>query len=325
MITRHPARYAACRHCQAWVEARAASCPICGIEGPADARRTQLAAWAREQKLAAVILAVVGAGAALALKWHAVAFVVSAGIGWLGGGQLDLRWLAGRIDRRRERSVLAIRDQLLERVAELQQDSQRIANLRVRLQRELPREQSAAAIDALDAAADAGQRQQQRLQIELWRVALAQWQNQLQPALAIWRRASEAQAAEEVARVDRARAELKKVHDGWLQTPLGQSDAGRAVLQQAAKLDVACESLKRALLVRQAVALAGKAPGVAAAFDRETAAGDVQDHLDVLAERQELGDFLSQTGDARHEAQRLRAESAAVSEIERMLAPARAD
>ncbi|MBM4346213.1 MAG: hypothetical protein FJ100_22800 [Deltaproteobacteria bacterium] len=274
-----------------------------------------------------------GAGVGLALAVTAAFSAAGAGsvalaaVGTLGlallGARLGRRHgpaLAERyLDARQPRSLLTVRDDLNARVAALNESGKRIAALRAKLTADLAGAQTKGALEVLQAAAQASLRQHDRLSTELWRVSLAQWQNQLQPALATWRTLDDRGAEAEIARVERARLELQRLVSGWMAQPLANTDSGKQVLVHAGKLDQACEALKRALLLRQALAIAEAAPGVADAFDRSTAAPDVQGQLDVLREREELGEFLSGGTDSADEVHRLQAEQEAVGEVERLL------
>ncbi len=306
-------------------------CPICGVVAPGARWRQQLAAVGSSGDVGS--LAGGGAGIALALAVTAAlsaagaSSVALAALGTLvlalGGARvgrqhgpaLAERWL----DARRPRSLLAVRDDLNARIGALNDSGKRIAALRAKLTADLAGAQSKSALDVLQAAAQASLRQHDRLSAELWRVSLLQWQNQLQPALAAWRTLDDQGAEAEVQRVERARAELQRLVSGWMAQPLANTDAGTLVLVHAGKLDQACEALKRALLLRQAMAIAATAPGVAEAFDRSAVAPDVQGQLDVLREKDELGEFLTAGSESADEAQRIRAEQDAVGEVERLL------
>ena len=331
-----PSSHGSCRHCAAWVVVKAAHCPICGIAGPLQKWRIRLMSLGPGAELCAfagIGLGMATAGVAsfalAAVGWSspvlsACAIAAAALIGSRVGRAYGPRWLEHSVDAKRPRSVLAVRDDLHRRIATLNASGLRIAALRAQLSAELPAEQAVGALDVLDAAAQASVRHHERLATELWRVTLVQWQNQLQPALATWRSLGDRQAEQELARLDRARTDLQRTCDDWQRQPLAATDAGKQVLAQANKLDRACESLKRALLLRQAVAIAQGAPGIADAYDRRTIPAEVLDQLDVLRERAELGDYLKSPTDATDEAERLRAQTEAVVEIERILsAPAK--
>ncbi len=326
-----PASHLACRHCSAWVERRADHCPVCGVAAPGSRWRQQVVAIGSNADVGALA----GAGAGVGLSFAVLAAVSASGVGGVALaalGTLALALLGARlgrshgatlveraIDVRRPRSLLAVRDDLNARIAALNESGKRIASLRAKLTADVAGTQTKGALDVLQAAAQASLRQHDRLSAELWRVSLAQWQNQLQPALASWRTLDDPGAEAETQRVERARLELQRLVSGWMAQPLANSDAGKLVLVHAGKLDQACEALKRALLLRQALAIAEAAPGVADAFDRTVAAPDVAGQLDVLRERQELGEFVSGGSESADESQRLRAEQEAVVEVERLL------
>lgn len=325
-----PQTHGTCRHCAAWAEVHASHCPVCGIVAPLATNREWHKLFGSWSDAGRVIGAVVGLGVGLAgaaliphftAAWFAGALLCAGSV--LAGSVVGMRWLpawaARKFDGRKPQSLLAVRDALQERIAALTQAGQRIGTLRGRISSSVPASQADPALAVLEAAAQACLRQQERCNADSWRVALAQWQNQLQPALAGWRLFDAAAAEAELVRVDRAAAELQRLRANWQHNMQAHSEAGAAVLVHAEKLANACDALKRTLLLRQALSLAATAPGIDQAFSKQTTPDESMDQLDVLRQSHAFGDFLTSPAAAKDEAVRLNSEQQAVRELERML------
>ncbi len=321
-----PASHGACRHCLAWVEPKASHCPVCGIVAPLSRRRSWprvLGSWA---DAFAVIGAVCGLGigivtSTLVHAWWSGAVTSAAlvGLGALVAKKYGGSWAERTLDSRKPRSLLAVRDELQARIAVLHQSGQRIGTLRARIAAALQPAQAESALAVLEAAAQACMRQQERLNADAWRVALAQWQNQLQPALYSWRHLDATAAEHELTRMDRAGIELQRLRDNWRHSSQAHSESGKQVLAHASHLADACDALKRALLLRQAMAMAAQAPGIDQAFSHQTTPSESMEQLDILRQTEELGDYLSNPAAANDEAVRLHSEQQAMRELERML------
>lgn len=248
------------------------------------------------------------------------AVAVVAGV-LLGRSQLA-QWAERRFDGHLPQSPLQVLRGLRQRIAELDESSKRIKDLHVRVEQRLAPERRAAVQATLAAAQAATERQRARLEVEVWRAQVAQWQNQLQPVLTVWRKLGDHDAEVEHARVERAASQLQEWIGAWQTRDEAATDRGAQVLAHAKRLLQACGQLGQALLVRQALALAANSPGPAEAFAATGLVRDAQDQLDLLRGRQDFGEYLSSAADLRDEALRLRAEQAAIAEVEQMLVAA---
>ncbi len=232
------------------------------------------------------------------------------------------RWAEQKFDRHLPQSPMQVLRGLQQRIAELDESARRIKDLHVRVEERLLPERREAVQATLAAAQAATERQRARLEVEVWRAQVAQWQNQLQPVLAVWRKLGDHDAELEHARVERAAGQLQGWIDAWQTRDEASTDRGTQVLAHARRLLQACGQLGQALLVRQALALAANSPGPAEAFAATGLVRETQDQLDLLRGRQDFGEYLSSAADLRDEALRLRAEQAAIDEVEQMLVAA---
>lgn len=235
------------------------------------------------------------------------------------GRRYIARWGQEVVDARQPRSLLETAAQLARRIAQLDASAARMTALQAQVAQGIPADRAAPVLAALAAAQQATQRQRDRLQVEAWRVELARWQNQLQPALAVWRRLGDREAEAAQHSVRHAQQQLAQWQAEWGRAAQGQTEPGLAVLAHAVRLQQACAQLSQVLLVRQAIALAQGSPGAADAFGTPAVAADALEQLDLLRSRRELGDYLQSAGDARDEVQRLQAEQEAIAEVERLL------
>lgn len=259
----------------------------------------------------------------------AAALVAMAGaaLSVVGGFSLGKHW-GGRFGRevadgRRPRNLLECRETALQSQQELEAELAKMQALRQRLRADLPQAKAQPVLRALDAAGEATLRQLERHRVEAWQLTLGIWQNRLAPAMAVWRKADEHLAAAELQRVDQARGELHQLIGAWRAHPSADGERGQRVIHHAERLAQAAEHLRHALLMRQAVALAGRSPGAHEAFSTEAlphAGGETIDErgLDVLRVRLALEEAQS-AAEARDEALRLQSEQAAIAEVEALL------
>jgi hypothetical protein len=278
-------------------------------------------------------LGIVGGVALGGLVHSAAAAVVAmagAALSVVGSFALGKHWgeRFGRegADGRRPRNLLECRELAQQGQRELEVELAKMEALRQRLRADLPEAKAQPVLRALDAAGEATARQLERQRVEAWQLTLGIWQNRLAPAMAVWRKADEHLAAAELQRVDLARGELHQLIGAWRAHPSADGDRGQRVLLHAERLAQAAEHLRHALLMRQAVALAGRSPGAHEAFATETlpqAGGEAIDErgLDVLRVRLALEEAQS-AAEARDEALRLQSEQAAIAEVEALLSSA---
>lgn len=277
--------------------------------------------------LAGLTLGILAGGALM--RWlaaSAVAMVAAAVLvvaGFAAGKRLGVLFGQKVADGRRPRNLLECRDLAEARQLELEHELTKIADLRMRLHSDVPPAKAAPMLQALAAAAEATQRQLERHRVDSWRMTLGIWQNRLAPAMAGLQRAAEAETTAELARVDKAREELHQLIGSWSAHPSADSDRAQRVLAHAARLAEGADHLRQALLMRQAFALAGRSPGAAEAFGLHTVPErevdlDRDPSLEVLRIRLTVDE--AQTAlEARDEALRLRAEQAAIAEVEGLL------
>ena len=268
------------------------------------------------------------AGGAL-MRWlaaSALAMVVAAVMvvfGHAAGKRLGVLFGKAVADRRRPRNLLECRDLAVRRQEDLEHELAKMKDLRRRLESEMPQEKAAAVLLALGAATEATHRQAQRHRIDGWRMTLGIWQNRLAPAVTLLARATEVQTKDELARVNQARLELDQLLAHWRLHPAADSEGGQRVLDHALRLAEAADHLQHALLLRQAVVVAQRSPGADEAFGLHTVPaqrtdGDDDPTLAVLRIRLTVDE--AQTAlEARDEALRLRAEQAAIAEVEGLL------
>ncbi len=297
---------------------------------PAAALAGGLIGWAIRSGQGMLQGALVG-GALAALAGRPLKAWLAASAGGLVGGAIAVvagvalgrtrlaQWAAARFDGHLPHTPLQVLHGLQAHIRELEQSAERMAQLGVRVETGLAAPERSAVLATLQVAQEATERQRARLEVEVWRAQVAKWQNQLQPALAVWRKLDDRYADIEHSRVERAANQLHGWVEAWQTRDEANTERGAHVLTHAKRLLQACGQLRQALLVRQALALAANSPGPAEAFAATGIVHDAQAQFDLLRGRQDFGEYLSSAADLRDEAQRLRAEQEAIAEVERLL------
>jgi hypothetical protein len=239
------------------------------------------------------------------------------GLGVLGSlGVLGGRWLDRTFEARDPRCVQTLRQTTQARLTRLQADAQRMAALRQQIAEDVAPQHQAQALFALDAAAQATDRQRQRDEVALWRLDLVDWQNPLQPIQAGWRQASVQACEQHLRTLQEAERDGSRLLERWQQDPLAESDGGRRVVVSLRQLLVAVERLREAVVLRETAALAAGSPGVREAFSGPELPAEAVRQIELLRERPELVELGVGMED---EAARLLAEHLAVLEVERLV------
>lgn len=247
--------------------------------------------------------------------YHPWTLGLGAGLGLLGVlGVLGGRRLDRTLAERDPRCVRTLRTQTLDRLQRLEADARRMTDLQERLAREVAPTHRPAALHALDVARDATDRQRQRDGVTLWRLAVAEWQNPLQPIQSGWRTGTLAECETWLRTLQDAESSGRRRLEAWQDDPLGQTDAGRRVVRQLEHLLGAVARLREAVLLRQTAVLAAGSPGVREAFvGTELPAETLRDieRLRELPDLQEVGTAVLDEA-----ALRVQSEQLAVLEVE---------
>lgn len=259
--------------------------------------------------------------AASVLAMTAAALMVV--LGHAAGKRLGVRFGERVADWRRPRNLLECRDFAVRRQEDLEHELVKMMDLRLRLASDVPAAKAEPVLQALSAAVAATERQVERHRIDGWRMTLGIWQNRLAPAMRTLSQATEVQVTAELARVHQARSELQQLLASWHAHPAADTEAGQRVLAHAERLADAGDHLRHALLMRQAFVLAQRSPGASEAFGLQTVPSQTDDPdsdatLAVLRVRLTVDEAQSAL-EARDEALRLRAEQAAIAEVEGLL------
>jgi len=226
----------------------------------------------------------------------------------------------GWLERHQPNSVRDSAVDVARRLHELRGHALRIASLRHRIERDVPGEARLTALRALEAASVATQRQQERCEVERWRLDMARWQNGLQPLLRDWRGCEEAECHRRLAKLETAWAAGRELAAQWAGSGLAASAAGGRTLATLERLLGACEELQHALLLRAAVSIAADSPGVHEAFGNKAMGLDDAPEIELLRERTALAEYLADPDDAEETSARLEAELQAIAEVEQLVA-----
>ncbi len=377
-----------CRDCQAWVDARAEACPLCGIAWPTSRWLTlrqesgvpwrDLAAWLGalgglfgglalwqlwQQAIRfgvpgplrlTCVLAMTAIGYALgrALTTARVAFFCGCGAlalampvalksQWLltfpdgiVGSALTLGlgafgWLAGRVfgpavaaqnwEFRQPRNVLETRNTLQRRLVELREAREKMRMLGLRLAQQLPGGAQNPALATLRTAVAATETQYHSHAIHLWQVSTAIWQNQAQPVLAHWRQLDAAGCEAAVAALDAMSQAGDALLHQWQQAPEAEDPRGQRAVAQQQRLMAAVAHLREAVLLRQATALAQATPGIHEAFDSGLVSGAALSQMEELRQGARFLDLAGASAELAAENERLRADQAAIHEVEQLV------
>ncbi len=377
-----------CRDCQAWVDARAEQCPICGIAWPTSRwltlRQESGLAWRDLASGLGGIAGLIG-GLLLWQLWQQairygmpgplrLAFVLaSAGMAYavgraltsagtaffLGCGALALAmpvalkaqwllafpdglvgtaltlglgalgWLLGRFfgpaiaaqnwEFRQPRNVLETRAMLERRLHELRESREKMRMLGLRLAQQLPGGAQHPALATLRTAVEATEAQYHSHVIHAWLVTTAIWQNQAQPVLAQWRHFAGPECESAVAALDKMTQGGARMLADWQQAPEAADPRGQRAIGQLQRLIAAVAHLREAVLLRQATALAQANPGIHEAFDSGSVPGAAMTQIDELRQGTRFLDLAGATAELVAENERLRADQAAIREVEQLV------
>jgi hypothetical protein len=271
-----------CRDCDASVRADTVCCPLCGAAHPGRTWRALLAVNELFGKVGMYGGGALGlvACAGLVSAWHGGAFAVGAAVAGVAGGFMGASvgaLLGGWLDERlqtgtaRPGSLATLERTFRKRCAELLVAEHKIEISTKRIAATVAEPRQVDALAALQHAKQASQRQRRRYGVELRRIELARWQNRLEPV------ADKARDADHDACEALLSELLAANHDGqdllsrWQETELAQE---RGMTEVNAALNETlndCESLRQALLMRQAQTLTESSPGIEEAFSAEAA------------------------------------------------------
>lgn len=247
------------------------------------------------------------------LQGAVVGAAIGAAVGWLLGRRTE-----HTLDQRDARCVRALRVATAARLKTLEEATARIERLHDRIAVEVAPVHRATALRALTVAADATDRQRQRDQAALWRLNLAEWQNPLQAIQAGWRKFSLQQCDQQRVVVDRALANGESMLAQWQSDEVAATDPGRRAIATLQQLLQACRQLRQAIVLRETAVVAAATPGIRAAFGPDLPA-DALRQIDLLRDRQDLGDVAAGVADLDEEALRIAAETQAVLAVEQLV------
>ena len=238
-------------------------------------------------------------------------------------------WLAGRIwgpalaaqhwEWRQPRNVMQTRALVETRLLELAESRAKMCQLGLRLTQQLPGGAQHPALASLRTAVRATEAQYHSHVIHGWQLATATWQNQAQPVLAEWRHFDAPACEGAVAALDKMSRDGAALLQAWRAAPEAEDPRGRRAIELLQRLTDAVAHLRQAVLLRQAAALAQATPGIHEAFDVGVLPGAALSQIDELRQGARDLDLAGPAAELGAENERLRAEQAAIQEVEKLV------
>lgn len=252
--------------------------------------------------------------------------VVAGTLGLLGGlvgaamagsvGALLGSWLDdNRLYPLTRRSVFDVRQRITERRMQLLADRDAIAASRKRVMATVTGPHQTAALGALEASEAATAKQLVRYDIELWRIELSVWNNRIEPIADGWQQADHAACERWLGDLLAIMHDGRELRDRWSTSAAAQDRAGQRAIAAVTEAEQVCDTLRQALLVRQAQTLASRSPGIDAAYALGTRSPIDPETLTSSRLAQELQTLVDVVPDLENEAVRLHAEVLAIDEL----------
>lgn len=333
------AKYKRCCACDFWVTASDHRCPNCGIAEPRQDRpmnnnsgvpnnggdvltmETPMTDGTRAA-FGGFIGAVIG-GFLMEGMGVAVGVAVGVSLGVLlgadrdwqipdsgGGGQSANRRKAGRSLRQDEETIQ-------QRLADIAGREKRIGEMRQKVAKEAQIDSEPTTEFAerwkkvsytLDSAHAILSRHRERYHAALWEIALARWQNTLEPLAADWETLTHETCNHRLRLLEAARDRGQAFLAEWEGIDLTEMPEGAHSVARLKQALETCEQLREALIVQQAaLAVKGIAP-MDEALQPALVSSDALQSLDIFNARAAIGEFTSAFGELEAEYARLRSE-----------------